>query len=134
MRIFIDILHRHTLSTYLSIVAPLWGIRYKSFIETASGIRDDRVKQINALKIRRHEGLQATYTLRIEAQRERLAGFENRAHNEPGIKRILPAARAKLAKLEHEYEEKISDVDQLHVGGVHAQPIGVGFLKISRQT
>lgn len=90
-----------------------------------------RRSRLESIKQVRHSTVEATYSLRIQRQRERTDEMESRAASrDKGAERILPAYRARLDLLETERDVQIERIDKLKLGTVSYQLLGAGFVDV----
>lgn len=89
-----------------------------------------RSARMEAIKSARRGTVEATFGMRIERQRTRVADMERRAASESGAQRILGAFRGRLENLETERVVQLDRIASLPLGTVTYSLLGAGFVNV----
>lgn len=96
----------------------------------AADLARRRSARMEAIKSARRGTVEATFGVRIERQRARVADMERRAESESGAQRILGAFRGRLDHLETERVVQLNRIEALPLGGVTYSLLGAGFVNV----
>lgn len=90
----------------------------------------NRIARFEAFKAVRRGTVEATFGMRIDRQRARLADMENRSVSDRGVLKTLPIHRARLEQLESERTVQLNRIDDLKLGTVTYSVLGAGFVNV----
>ena len=102
----------------------------KAALERTSALRQNEQRENEALYIRRRQTLIAEFERAAHAQRLRIATADKR-----GNKRILPAMRGQLQKLEVVHEDKLAALDKARdlIVPMSGEPVALCAVRVQRR-